>query len=50
MKFDFGQKEKQLYESEEKSEIERGKRKKTLEGILSDRFNLDDLNQQLDII
>lgn len=50
MKFDFGQKEKQLYEGEEKSKIERGKRKKTLGGILSARFNLDDLNQQLDII
>lgn len=49
LKFDINQKEKQLYETEEKAEIERGKRKRTLGGLLSVEFNLDSLNQQLDV-
>lgn len=48
MKFELIQKDKQLYKSKEKAEIERGKRKRTLGGILNIIFNLDNLNQQLD--
>lgn len=47
LKFDLGKREKQLGESEENVELERGKRHKTLGGLFSTRVNLESLNQQL---